>query len=461
MDSYRNQNGGCLMSDITVDYPVQGYNRVSKTGVRYSVKPHERKAKGKLQKEILQLKVEKIKAKQKRSYPGRLIKVTKSGKRYIEFASNELRGRGTAKAILVKGLWLPRSQTIIESKKGGVVYVAEWLFNEKQRELVLKEIETLNSYIQEEKESIREEERLINTDPSDPLVRFSSMTKEARENRIKKLNESIKKLEIRIQFQKKKLAFYTQDFILSPVVSTVDISKKLKGEEFIMSEDEWHMAHFGFVGQYPTYQEYLKKERKRLGLDFIQILTPVITSVIRRNDSIPFSEFKQIKTDFETKDFVIFHGPIARDGPYDYEDEKGNIITLYKDIDNLKDMYSRYNYLPMKTSEEVGAHYAEELGYGTNFSVNEETHEIEADLILVNDERFKDILSRKLEFHVSPGYNDIIKGNIQIITDLDHIALALGPEIGRACTGTNSKGVSCTKVKKLFHDQNLTEVVSN
>ena len=255
------------------------------------------------------------------------------------------------------------------------------------------------------------------------------------------------------------------------ILLKVEKIKREKERLLIQDEDEWAMVHFGRSEPYPTYQEYLKKEKKRLGLDLIKILTPVvsainiitpvITSVIKRNDSIPFSEFKQIKTDFENSDFVIFHGPIARDGPYDYMDENGNITTLYKDIDNLKDIYSRYNYLPMKTSEKIGAHFSEEFGYATNFSVNEETNEIEADLILVNDENFKKIISQKSEYHVSPGDNDIIKGNIQILTDLDHIALALGPEIGRACTGTNSKGASCTKVIKT-HDQNLkTEVVYN
>lgn len=187
-------------------------------------------------------------------------------------------------------------------------------------------------------------------------------------------------------------------------------------------------------------------------------LTPVITPFLR-TDNIPFSEFRQLKTDFKNQDFVIFHGPIVRDGPYDYPDENGNIKTLYKEIKNLSDIYSRYKYLPIKASEQIGAHHAEELGYGTNFSLNEETNEIEADLVLVNDENFKDVLRKKNEYHVSPGYNDIVKGNIQILTDVDHIALAIGPEIGRACTGTNSKGVSCTKVKKVNHDQNLTEVV--
>lgn len=208
-----------------------------------------------------------------------------------------------------------------------------------------------------------------------------------------------------------------------------------------------------------THKQCIAAAYKALGKskkDFI--LTPIIIPFLR-TDNIPFSEFRQLKTDFKNQDFVIFRGPIVRDGPYDYKDEKGNTKTLIKEIENLRDIYSRYKYLPIKASEEVGAHYAEELGYGTNFSFNKETNEIEADLVLVNDENFKDILSKKEEYHVSPGYNDIIKGNVQFITDVDHIALSLGTEIGRACTGTNSKGVSCTKVKKVNHDQNLTEVV--
>ena len=282
--------------------------------------------------------------------------------------------------------------------------------------------------------------------------------------------------------------------------------KVRKIKELILSEEEYAMAHLGRVTSYPTYQEYLEKEKKRLGLDLIPVisredtvqecvsdimsnkydkwksegltreqmlgksfgicrekkdftLTPIITQFLR-TDNIPFSKFIQLKTDFENSDFVIFHGPIARDGPYDYMDENGNITTLYKDIDNLRDIYSRYNYLPMKASEIPGAHYAEEFGYATNFSVNEKTNEIEADLVLVNDDKFKKILNKKDLYHVSPGYNDIVTGNIQMLTDVDHIAFAMGKEIGRACTGTNSKGSSCTKVKKV-HDQNLKEVVSN
>lgn len=213
--------------------------------------------------------------------------------------------------------------------------------------------------------------------------------------------------------------------------------------------------------------KYNIKEEKidLLGLSLIPIVSKVIskliTPVIVKTDSIPFSEFIQLKTDFSTNDFVVFHGPIARDGPYKYEDENVGYKTLYKTLPNLIDIYSRYDYLPIRPSELLGAHFAEEMGYGTNFCLNEETNMIEADLVLVNDDKFKEILKNKGEYHVSPGYTDIVKNNIQTITGLDHIALAFGEEVGRACTGVNEKGSSCTKVKQIYHDQNLIGGVIN
>lgn len=177
------------------------------------------------------------------------------------------------------------------------------------------------------------------------------------------------------------------------------------------------------------------------------------------SDKIPLKSFTIITEDF-TSDFIILHGTIARDGPYDYF-KNGEIITLYKDFKNLKDLYSRYDYLPMKITEEVGAHYAEELGFGYNFKPNEETHEIEVDLVIIDPSKFKEIVEK--DYHVSPGYHDYIKGNIQFILDLDHIALSLHPEgkeMARACTGQNDYGKSCTTVKKVY-DQNLRGVLND
>lgn len=180
-------------------------------------------------------------------------------------------------------------------------------------------------------------------------------------------------------------------------------------------------------------------------------------------DYIPLSKFKILRNDFQT-DFTVFHGPIVRDGAYKYYDKNGRKITLYKDWDNLKDIYSRYDYLPIKGSIEEGAHYGQEFGFGFNFIPNEETHEIEADLVSIeNIEKLTPLLNPKGGYHVSPGYHDLIKGELQIILDLDHIAFSLANEdVSRACTGMNEKGASCTTVNIVKnYDQNLnTEVVN-
>lgn len=319
-------------NDLTLDYPVKGYNRVSREGKRYPVQPHERGAK---KAEILA----KI----------RLLQLAKKNKeQFIEI-----------------DIWIDKG------------------FKDKfEKELWKQDVKDVEfSKIDEDRVGIRYS------------ITFRTFSKT-------KIPEG-RNWQLKNEFE------LNSDMKLFPIVSNV--------------------------------------------------ISQTIIPVIKREDSIALSEFREIKTDFETKDFVMFHGPIARDGPYVYETEKGK-ITLQKDIGNLSDIYSKYDYLPIKASEKVGAHYAEELGYGTNFSLNKETNEIEADLILVNDDQFKEILKNKDNYHVSPGYSDIVKNGIQIITDLDHIALALGNEISRACTGTNEKGSSCTTVKQL-QSKSIMEVV--
>jgi len=164
-------------------------------------------------------------------------------------------------------------------------------------------------------------------------------------------------------------------------------------------------------------------------------------------DFISLNSFKRL--DFKGDDFIIFHGSIVRDGPYEYYDQNGNRVVYKKCWKNLKNIYSRYDYLPVKVSKDFGAHHAEIYGFATNFTPNEDTHEIECDLVLIDDSEFRDVLDFNKEYHVSAGYHDIIENGYQIITDLDHIALSLGNERARACTGVNEFGRSCTTVKIL------------
>lgn len=223
------------------------------------------------------------------------------------------------------------------------------------------------------------------------------------------------------------------------------------------------------MNAYNEIQEELKRLKKGDMIDLYTInLIPVDLYEIQLSvhyDNVPISNFMKLENDFITNDFTILHGPIVRDGAYDYIDNKGGVQTLYKDWDNLKDVYSRYEYLPLRVSVKNGAHHAKEKdGFGYNFEINENTHTIDCDLVLIDDiENLTPILDPKEGYHVSPGYYDTIDNNVQIIKELDHIALSLGnEEMGRACTGENEQGISCTTVrKKNIHDQNLIKEVVN
>jgi len=183
----------------------------------------------------------------------------------------------------------------------------------------------------------------------------------------------------------------------------------------------------------------------------------------KKKDLIPLSSFKQIKHDFQ-EDFTILHGSIVRDGSYDYWDDKGKKYTLYKDWDNLKEVYPKLDYAVVRGTDKKNAHIANEIeSFAYNFIPNETTHEIEFDLVLMNDlPTLTKLLNPKEGYHVSPGYTDEVIGNTQYVRKVDHIAISLGnKDQARACTGQNEQGKSCTTVKEVqIHDQNLSEVVN-
>jgi len=151
-------------------------------------------------------------------------------------------------------------------------------------------------------------------------------------------------------------------------------------------------------------------------MKFIKIELPYIGNIFDFNqihyDFIPLSNFKITNNnfqteDFQTQDFTVFHGSIARDGPYKYYDKNGKESILYKDWDNLKDLYSRYDYLPIKGTVKEGAHYGKEFGFGFNFEPNEDTHEIEADLVSHSGE------SSQGEFIFSLNLTDIFSSWVE------------------------------------------------
>ena len=168
-----------------------------------------------------------------------------------------------------------------------------------------------------------------------------------------------------------------------------------------------------------------------------------------RFDSIDLTKFTQITNDSISDEFTVLHGSITRSGDFPYV-KNGKEVIYKKEWDNIKEVFSRYSYIPMKATVEVGAHHADVLGYLANWVPHEDTEEMYADFVLFDKiENLTNLIKPEGGYHVSLGYPDVIKnGNRQIITGLDHAALSLSNrDTSRACYGSNLKGAKCTTVK--------------
>lgn len=280
--------------------------------------------------------------------------------------------------------------------------------------------------------------------------------------------------------------------------------KELKPSMLIQNEDEWAIAHFGSSVPHPTYREYLENEKVRLYSESINIpkgtpervqllyeIGEVATKISQlkekeefeveltdeeideifkkkpvtftslglrrktpeelRSDFIDIKEFNDNTLDFveQKGDFTIMHGPITRDGPFEYE-KNGKSVIYYKDWDNIKDVFKNLDYIPLKASIKQGSHHAKILGYATNFKPNNKTRQMFSDVVLFNDiNELTTLLDDGTKYAVSIGFKDHIENSIQIIDYVDHIALSLLNVDTDRCSTLNGK--SCyAKQKKLI-----------
>lgn len=179
-------------------------------------------------------------------------------------------------------------------------------------------------------------------------------------------------------------------------------------------------------------------------------------------DTFNISEFKVLRHDFE-QDFTILHGPLTRSGSFDYVDKKtGKTITLYKDWDNIKEIFPKYDYLPLKATVKKGAHHVKMNGFVMNWEPNHDIEEMHVDYVLFDDIwNLVEVVSGNAQYDTSLGFEDeIIDGNIQIIKSLDHAAMSFGTEKGRCRTGQGNacygKPVDYAESLKNY-DQNLIQ----
>ncbi len=174
-------------------------------------------------------------------------------------------------------------------------------------------------------------------------------------------------------------------------------------------------------------------------------------------DQINFSEFTNQTQDFNSEGFSILTGPITRSGAFPYE-RGGYKITLYKQWDNIKDVFDGLEYIPLIGSKSVGSHNAEMIGFAYNFKPDDEKEQMFADIITLRDiaELSDNYTPENEGWEVSIGFKDHRVGDKQIIDYIDHLAMSLrNEETGRCRMG----GDPCYAAP-VIHDQNLTEVVN-
>jgi len=215
-----------------------------------------------------------------------------------------------------------------------------------------------------------------------------------------------------------------------------------------------------------THEVYiLSKEKSEQKQDFTKLDYDLnyVGNVIEKQiteDVVNFKIFTNMKNDFKNEDFTVYHGPITREGPFEYY-KNGKKVVLVKDWDNINERFDEIDYIPLKAKVGEGSHHAKIHGFATNFEPEEKPkkgnkyRQMYADVVLMND-IYKHPNSIDLtKYQVSIGFEDEIVGNQQIIKSVDHLAMS-DIEIGRC---TTEGGPTCF-VKKTY-DQNLNEVIKN
>ena len=143
-----------LGEDLTEDYPVEGYERTSKTGKAHKVKAHERGTGKTAREKAWEVGSEK--------YPGKSLYISETGNIYVRVAEGKGTSKiagNTAKAIKVIGYgWVPRSVSFVKGKdpRYAEVYVRDWFYDKNPVEEKLK-----NERIRRWTKAIKEEESNI------------------------------------------------------------------------------------------------------------------------------------------------------------------------------------------------------------------------------------------------------------------------------------------------------------
>ena len=144
---------------------------------------------------------------------------------------------------------------------------------------------------------------------------------------------------------------------------------------------------------------------------------------------------KVLIADFEM-DFTHMEGVLTHDGEFVYTDG-----SHFKDWNNLKDVFEKYDYIPIYGRKEIGSHKKANktfLGFGHDFAFNEDNHTVKWKGLLFEKITNLTDLENPLdqEYEVSIGFPDLTPNDMyQTLETIDHIAISLNNlELGRCRT---------------------------
>ena len=231
----------------------------------------------------------------------------------------------------------------------------------------------------------------------------------------------------------------------------------------------------------------LKNEERRLTNE-AKFLTSKKEKIFEEQDELIKSKLKkkdfEIVSDFITTDFHVINdstlgGYVVRDGGFEYgKDDHGNPIVRYKDGENLKDVYGNLNYAIAYGSRYQDSHYEADnrmIGYWDKFKyipkgtpgiyhteekpdIDENYNRVWARLNTSKDiTELSDLSPENLiNLPASASYEDLGKGNKQIVGQVYHIAVSLNKNEQDRCS--TLQGTPCNV--SLIQDHSLIEAES-
>lgn len=404
--------------DLTEDYPIKQYERTSKEGKTYKVKAHTRGEQSTELEEFEEFEEEELELEELYELLGHykgesMIPDRSNPEKQRHVIMNDLKRKGEILkdiSLKIHGKYNER----LEIHEKNLESMGKGFFETNPRMLV-QEIKYITQLYKEITEDLPINEKNL----------FAGELIELRKT-IRDIDIN-KKRQLKHQFRNKSITF-----------SNLGLKRRTPKENELEQENEKQIEERTKSKKEPITFSSLGLKKKEIERDFLT------------TDFVAINEFEIMTSDFEdNEDFTVLHGAITRAGKFIYNKD-GKEVEVYKDWDNIQEVFNEQSYLPLKASVQKGAHRISSVqGYATNWKPNHETQQMYGDVILFkNLEDITNDLEPKSGFPMSIGFKDHIEGDTQLIQYLDHLALSLGSKENQDVDRCSIGGEPCRAKKK-------------